>query len=99
MNVVVDPAVAGTNAIHLYLTDRNGRPAKVAEATVEASLPADDIGPLDLRTIPAGPGHYVVTRALLTAPGDWKLDVKARRGDFEALSGTVTIPIREAPST
>ena len=99
MNVVVDPAVAGTNAIHLYLTDRNGRPGKVAEATVEASLPADDIGPLDLRTIPAGPGHYVVTRALLTAPGDWKLDVKARRGDFEALSGTVTIPIREAPST
>ena len=46
LNLVVDPAKAGRNAIHLYLLKANGQPAAVAEANISASLPSRRIGPL-----------------------------------------------------
>ena len=82
LNLVVDPAVAGSNQIHLYLLGPQGRPANVAEADVLASLPSRGLGPLRLR-LHAGPGHYVVRGAELTLPGTWQLTVEARRGEFE----------------
>ena len=95
LNLVVDPAAAGRNQIHLYLLGSQGRPANVAEADVLASLPSRGLGPMRLQATPAGPGHYVVRGAELTLPGTWQLTVEARRGEFEALSATVSIPIRE----
>jgi copper transport protein len=94
-NVVVDPAKAGRNAIHLYLTDRSGRPADVDELRLSASLPSKDVGPLRYPAHPLAPGHYAVHGAHLALAGDWQLRIEARRGEFEALTGTVSIPIRK----
>jgi copper transport protein len=95
LNLVVDPAQPGSNEIHLYLTDRTGRPATVAEARVAASLPSRGIGPLRLRALRAGPGHYLVADANLALPGEWRLRVDLRVGEFEAQAASVNVPIRE----
>ncbi len=95
LNLVVDPARAGPNQIHLYLLDRSGRPAPVAEARVSAALPSAAIGPLRLDARKAGPGHYIVAGAVLAIPGDWRITVTVRRGEFDEWQQTTTTPIRK----
>jgi copper transport protein len=95
LNLVVDPATAGRNAIHLYLLKANGQPANVAEATISASLPSRRIGPLRFTANRLAPGHYAVYGAHLAIPGDWQLRVDARQGQFQAYTTTLSIPVRE----
>jgi copper transport protein len=93
-NVVVDPATVGLNVIHVYLTDRSGRPVDVDEVRLSASLPSKALGPLRFPAHPLAPGHYAVHGAQLALAGDWQLRIDARRGEFEALTAKVSIPIR-----
>jgi copper transport protein len=96
LNLVVDPAAAGRNQIHLYLTNHHtGQPTDVDEASVSATLASREIGPLRLKAYRAGPGHFVVQRAQLALAGDWQLRVEARRGDFDAATATVSVLIRK----
>jgi copper transport protein len=95
LNVIVDPARAGPNALHLYLLSRSGQPAQVAEAKVSASLPGQGIGPLRLAAQPAGPGHYIVSGAPLAIPGQWRLGFTVRRGEFDEWIKTIDVPIRK----
>jgi copper transport protein len=95
LNLVVDPARTGRNQIHLYLLDRSGRPAAVAEAKVSTAYPAADIGPFRLRPRRAGPGHYVVPAAQLPIAGDWRIGVTVRRGEFDEWTQTMTSRIRK----
>jgi copper transport protein len=95
LNLVVDPAVAGPNAIHLYLLTSSGQPADVAEVDVAASLASAGVGPLRLEARRLAPGHYVVSGAPLTLPGDWQVRVDARRGEFESLAAELSVPIRK----
>ena len=94
-NIVADPAKAGPNAIHIYLTDRSGRPVDVEALRVSATLPSKNVGPLRFRAHPLAPGHYTVHGAQLALAGDWQLRIEARRGEFDALTGTVSLPIRK----
>ena len=95
LNLVVDPAVAGRNAIHMYLLNGIGQPTNVAEATVSASLPSAQIGPLRFPARRLAPGHYAVYGANLALPGDWRLRIDIRRGQFQAYDTTLSIPVRE----
>jgi copper transport protein len=95
LNLVVDPAEAGGNAIHMYLLNAHGQPADVAEAKLSASLPSRQIGPLRFTMRHLAPGHYVVYGANLALAGDWHLHLEARRGEFQALETTLSIPVRE----
>jgi copper transport protein len=94
LNLVVDPARAGPNQIHLYLLDRSGRPAPVAEARIAAALPSAGIGPIKVAANEAGPGHYIAPGAVLAIPGDWRVTVTVRRGEFDEWQRTTTTPIR-----
>jgi len=95
LNLVVDPSEAGANEVHLYLLEKNGQPAEVEDARLNATLPSHGIGPLRLDATRAGPGHYVVPRAVFPIAGDWQLRIEARRGEFESLTQTLSIPIRK----
>ena len=95
LNLVVDPAAAGANQIHLYLTDRSGQPTNVDEASVSATLASREIGPIRLAAHPAGPGHFAVHGAQLALAGDWQLRVETRSGEFDAATATVSVPIRK----
>ena len=96
LNLVVDPAKAGPNVIHLYLLNRtSGQPAKaIAETTIDATLASKGIGPLRLEGRRLAPGHFVVFTAPLSIPGDWQLQVEARHGKFGLYVANVTVPIR-----
>jgi copper transport protein len=99
LELVVDPATTGKNQIHLTLLDRNGRLARVSEASVSAAYPAAELGPLDLKVVPGGPGHYIVQSARLPFTGDWRIEVTVRRGEFDQWSTTTLTPIRKADNT
>jgi copper transport protein len=95
LNFVADPAKAGRNELHLYFLDQSGRPADVAELRVLATLPSQGIGPLRFTARHLAPGHFAVLGVQLTIPGDWQFRIEARRGEFEALTQTVSVPIRK----
>jgi copper transport protein len=93
LDLVVDPGAAGRNQIHLYLTNKSGQPTNVDQASVSATLASREIGPLRLAAYRAGPGHFVVNGAQLALAGDWQLRVETRRGEFNAATATVSVPI------
>jgi copper transport protein len=99
LDLVVDPATTGKNQIHVTLLDHFGRLAHVSEASVSAAYPAAELGPLELKVVPGGPGHYIVPTARLPFTGDWRIEVTVRRGEFDQWSTTAIAPIRKAENT
>ncbi len=96
VEVVVDPARTGSNAIHVHLVNHlTGRPAKAAEVGVSASLPAAGLGPTRLETAPAGPGETVVPAARFPLAGLWTLRLDIRGGPSGRSSTEVTVPIAD----
>ena len=96
LELTVEPAKVGLNTIHLYLIDAQTGSQFTAtkELTAKAALPAKGIGPLPLRAIPAGPGHYIVSAAELSPGGTWEIQLTDRVSEFEEFSRNVKVPIR-----
>jgi copper transport protein len=96
LELSVEPARVGPNAIHMYLFDaRTGAQfTATKELTVSARLPAKGIGPLALRPTLAGPGHYVLNSAVLSPGGSWDIEITDRTSEFEESSRTIKVPIR-----
>ena len=90
--VMVDPATPGPNTITITFMDTAEPPSEV---TASASLPSQDIGPLDLTAEPdpAEPGVYTIEDASLSIAGDWELRIEALLGEFDLLTETITVPI------
>jgi copper transport protein len=91
--LTVEPARVGGNELHTYVLEKTGQPAEVDEIVLSAVLASPDVGPLELETRPAGPGHVVATRADLPLPGAWTFQLDVRKGEFDAWSATTDIPI------
>ena len=96
LNYIVEPAKTGQNTIHLYFFQQGtGFPASVDAVKLSATLPSQNIGPLRIPLTKIVPSHYTTSAAVFPQPGDWQVTIEARRGQFEALTQTVTVPIRE----
>jgi len=95
VNLLVEPARTGPNVIHLYFFNQAGVPANTADAKLSATLPSNNIGPLRIPLQRIVPSHYTISAAVFPLPGDWQLTIEARRGEFEALTQTVTVPVRK----
>lgn len=90
----VEPAQVGLNQMHIKLTSVDGSPfTKTKELTIEASLPAKQIGPLKLQTEGVGPGEYSVAGAQLSPGGTWELELTDRVSAFDEFAKKVTVPI------
>ena len=63
------------------------------ELTATAKLPSKGIGPLALKPNVAGPGHYVLSSAVLSPGGTWEIEITDRVSEFEQFSRTVKVPI------
>jgi copper transport protein len=96
LEMTVEPAKVGLNTIHLYLIDAKTGSQFTAtkELTATAKLPSKGIGPLVLKPIVAGPGHYVLNSTVLSPGGTWDIEVIDRVSEFEQFSRTVKVPIR-----
>jgi copper transport protein len=96
LEMTLEPAEVGLNTAHIYLIDaRSGTQfTQTKELSVTAKLPSKGIGPIALKTIPAGPGHYILNSAVLSPAGKWQLEVTDRVSEFEEHSRTIDVPIR-----
>jgi hypothetical protein len=98
VHVSLVPGTAGRNAIHLAFAGHAGAAAELEEVQVSASLASEGIGPLRFQARPGeSPGEFVVQNAQLPIAGTWQFRIEARRGEFELLTQTVSIAIREEP--
>ena len=95
LEITVEPAKVGLNTAHLYLIDAKtgAQFTAVKELTATARLPSKGIGPLHLHATVAGPGHYILSSAVLSPGGTWEIQVVARVSEFESYSRTVKVPI------
>jgi copper transport protein len=92
--VMVDPAMPGDNTISLTF---DSPPENLTRVSVSATLPSQEIGPLDFEAEPdpAEPGTYMIEGAALTIAGDWELRIEALLGEFDLLTETIAVPIGE----
>jgi copper transport protein len=94
VQVTVSPARAGTNQIHLYLFDPDGRPADIAESiTLALSLPSAQLGPIEREAVRAGPAHVPLDGDDLAVGGTWTIEVQARIDRFTEATGTIEVPV------
>jgi len=93
--IVITPAEAGSNEVSLAFDGPNGRPAALAEVDLAASLPAQKIGPLRFTARRISPGHYLVRSAMFAIPGNWRLRLTVRRGEFDEWLQTIQVRIRK----
>lgn len=84
LDYTLEPALPGSNEMHLYVfDDRNGAPLDVDSLEVNFALPDSGIPPLEFAASRAGPGHFVVTSAMLPVRGEWTATVSVRFSRFE----------------
>ena len=79
------PAVTGGTTMHVTITSPRGSLEQADEITVTTTLPAQQIGPIDIVTFSAGPNHVTTNEADFPIPGDWTITVTARYGEFDQL--------------
>lgn len=94
VQLVVAPARAGFNQIHLYTFDPDHRPVELAEdVSLELTLPSAQLGPIDRTATRAGPAHYQLNGNDLSIAGRWTITVKLRIDRFTEASGTAQVPV------
>ncbi len=95
VELTVDPARTGANAVHVYVfRASDGAPfAATKELTVEARLPSKSIGPLTTTVHRAGPGHYVADALTLAPAGTWRVTVTDRVSDFDEYTASFSVPV------
>jgi copper transport protein len=94
VQLVVSPARAGFNQIHIYTFDPEGRPAELADTVeLELSLPSADIGPLVRTATRAGPAHAQLDGSDLAVAGRWQITVRIRIDRFTEVTGSTEVQV------
>ena len=94
VQVSVDPARPGANSLHLYLFDDDGRPTQPQTIAVTLTESEQQIGPLDVKLAPGGPGHYVSDGMDIPGAWTWTLTVTVRLDEFTATTAATDFPVR-----
>ena len=92
--ITLDPAVVGGTTMHVYITSATGSLQQPKKITVNALLPAQGLGPVDLPLQTAGPGHVTGSRVDFTFPGVWTINVVATYGDGDVTTFTTRMEVR-----
>jgi copper transport protein len=95
IDVIVDPAKAGPNTIHIYTLSQDGRAFPVDSISATVALLSQGVEPYDAKLQRAGPNHYLVSGLLITPAGKWTLQIHATRGEFTDIAAPpIQVPIR-----
>ncbi|MCK8675987.1 copper resistance CopC/CopD family protein [Streptomyces lichenis] len=89
------PAKAGGYAVRVILRDPAGKPAEVPEARLAFSLPARDLGPLQVALRSDGAGRWTGTVPLALA-GEWKALLTVRSSDIDMATSTRSFPLGQS---
>ncbi|SMF64149.1 copper resistance CopC/CopD family protein [Streptomyces sp. Amel2xC10] len=83
VSVDLNPARAGANEMHVYVTRPNGRAFDVPEVKVAFTLEAKDIGPLPVVPDHITTGHWSANGVQIPLAGEWKIAVTVRTSDVD----------------
>jgi copper transport protein len=85
VSLTVTPNQPGSNSFHIDLAGPDGRPADLAQKiTIEVTMPAKDLGPIQRETIKGGTGHFLVENVpVLSIAGEWEITLIARVSEFD----------------
>ena len=98
LQVIVDPAAAGSNNIHLYVfTESNQPDDEVTSLALTAEESRADLGPFEITLHRAGPGHFTVAEATIPQPGKWQFIAQVTRTKFDRERARFVVEI--APRT
>ncbi|MEV1062841.1 copper resistance protein CopC [Streptomyces sp. NPDC050263] len=86
VSVDLDPARAGANEMHVYVTRPNGRAFDVPEVKVAFTLEAQDIGPLPVVPDHITTGHWSANGVQIPMAGEWKIAVTVRTSDIDQVT-------------
>ncbi len=93
VNLVIDPARAGTNVVHLYLLDDAGLPADFSESVrLILTHVAGQVAPSEVGFEPVTPSHFQAS-LLVPVPGTYDVTVVARVSEFDEVSTTTTVVV------
>ena len=91
IELTVTPALLGPNQVRVSITDSAGRPYRPQQVQAALSLPARQLGPLSVRLVPDGSGHYLGGPVTFTITGQWQLQITIRSDNFDET--TVAVPV------
>jgi copper transport protein len=94
VQVSIEPARPGADSLHLYLFDDKGQLTQPAGITVTLTEREQQIGPITVPLLPAGPGHFIDGGMSIPKAGTWTLTVVVRLDQFTATTATTTFPVR-----
>ncbi|MCK9927897.1 copper resistance protein CopC/CopD [Frankia sp. Mgl5] len=94
VDINVSPTRTGTQTMHVYTYDPQGRPQRLVEASGELSLPSAGVGPLQVPLVEVADGHAVAEGVGVPLPGQWQLRFTLRVNDFDQYVTTVFYDVR-----
>jgi copper transport protein len=84
VQLVIDPARAGSNEIHAYAFDPQQQvDPDVTDMTLTATNKQRGVGPLELQLDETGPGHYQIPAGTIPFDGKWSFELGVRHGRFD----------------
>jgi copper transport protein len=93
LRVVVDPARAGNNSVHLdVFTPDNQQPKEVVEWRATAALPSAGVEPIEVPLLPLTANH-ATGEINLPTPGEWEFRFVVRTSEIDQATVTTTVPI------
>jgi copper transport protein len=88
------PARTGGTTMHVTLFSTASDVQVADEITVSASLPAQQLGPIEIPVIPVAANHVTTSDADFPVPGQWEVAVTARFGEFDQVVLTADVDVR-----
>ncbi|MEV0781773.1 copper resistance protein CopC [Streptomyces sp. NPDC050423] len=79
----IDPGRTGTNVLHIWIDDANGKAMDVPEVKLALTLKSKDIGPLPVVPVRLAEGHWTFTGVQIPIAGDWNVSATVRTSDID----------------
>jgi copper transport protein len=98
LQLTVDPARRGPNAMHLYAIGADGQPLRSAEDLKVRAVPPGRAGgsdvPVDVPFVISGPGHWTAASVPLGTAGGWTVEVTLRTSAFDQVEAKLPVRVR-----
>ncbi|MFG2579978.1 copper resistance CopC/CopD family protein [Streptomyces malaysiensis] len=93
--VMIEPALPGDNALHVFTTDPADRPVDVPEVKLSLTLRSKGIGPLRIPLERLSTGHWSARTVQLPMAGTWQLSLTVRTSDIDQVTETRNVKVAQ----
>ncbi|MCQ8830666.1 copper resistance CopC/CopD family protein [Streptomyces malaysiensis] len=93
--VMIEPALPGDNALHVFTTDPADRPVDVPEVKLSLTLESKGIGPLRIPLERLSTGHWSARTVQLPMAGTWQLSLTVRTSDIDQVTETRNVKVAQ----